>query len=98
MSNWVRCCNVGIIPQWSHPEYNNSSRDGPSASSPNVLVPALLLSCKQICEDPVPMVYDQPLCFEDGCPLYGFLVALSPTTRSEVPARGGYIWSLAKSA
>lgn len=44
------------------------------------------------------MMYDQPLYFEDGCPLYGFLVALSPTTRSEVPARGGYIWSLAKSA
>lgn len=36
------------------------------------------------------MMYEQPLYFEDGCALHGFLLALSPTTRLEVPARGGH--------
>ncbi|GME44344.1 putative glucan synthase protein [Neofusicoccum parvum] len=73
-------CPNGAVPAWPHP---HDHRDGGSPFEPHSqsLAPALLLACRQTYAEAAALLYGQPLYFEDGCALHGFLAALSPATR-----------------
>ncbi|EKG16039.1 hypothetical protein MPH_06733 [Macrophomina phaseolina MS6] len=69
-----------LLPQWPQIETYPMGRPQPEPHAAT-LTPALLTVCKQILNEALPLLYTQPMFFEDTCALHGFLSGLRRETR-----------------
>ncbi|KAF4536061.1 Formylmethionine deformylase-like protein [Lasiodiplodia theobromae] len=82
-SHWTANSAEQAMPPW--PQVEGYGLPDPDAQPHTAnLTPALLAVCRQIRDEATPVLYAQPLLFEDAAALHAFLAPLSPATRGEL--------------